>query len=256
MFSTPLICCSIGVATVAATTSALAPGYWPETLMIGGAISGYCATGSRENDTPPRITNTIETTAAKIGRSMKKCEMRIFLASASLGFVRPFGRRRAFLLRRHLLAGPRAHQAVAEDAIVRGEPVLDHPQAAVDLAEGDVFLPHHVAGVDDQHEFAHLLGADRGVGNKQRRIGRRARHADAAEHAGREDAVGIIEDGAAANRARRTVDDVVDEIDLALMREILLVDQLERDRNIAVQAGDVLARRGEAHVAQIRRLVE
>src|SRR5580698_9386131 len=77
MFSTPLICCSIGVTTVAATTSALAPGYWPETLMIGGAISGYCATGSRENDTPPRITNTIETTAAKIGRSMKKCEIRI-----------------------------------------------------------------------------------------------------------------------------------------------------------------------------------
>src|SRR6202521_4995350 len=77
MFSTPLICCSIGVATVAATTSALAPGYWPETLMIGGAVSGYCATGSRENDTPPRITKMIETTAAKIGRSMKKCEMRI-----------------------------------------------------------------------------------------------------------------------------------------------------------------------------------
>src|SRR3984957_20201776 len=77
MFSTPLICCSIGVTTVAATTSALAPGYWPETLMIGGAISGYCATGNRENATPPRTTNTIETTAAKIGRSMKKCEMRI-----------------------------------------------------------------------------------------------------------------------------------------------------------------------------------
>src|ERR1700692_1667688 len=77
MFSTPLICCSIGVATVAATTSALAPGYCPVTLMVGGAISGYCAIGSRENDTPPRITNTIETTAAKIGRSMKKCEMRI-----------------------------------------------------------------------------------------------------------------------------------------------------------------------------------
>jgi len=72
MFSTPLICCSIGVTTVDATTSALAPGYWPETLMIGGAISGYCAIGSRENDTPPRMTITIDTTAAKIGRSMKK----------------------------------------------------------------------------------------------------------------------------------------------------------------------------------------
>src|SRR5262249_39068692 len=32
---------------VAATTSALAPGYWPVTVMVGGAISGYWATGSR-----------------------------------------------------------------------------------------------------------------------------------------------------------------------------------------------------------------
>ena len=47
MFSTPLICSSIGATTVVATTSALAPGYWPVTLMIGGAISGYCATGRR-----------------------------------------------------------------------------------------------------------------------------------------------------------------------------------------------------------------
>src|SRR5580704_10581167 len=256
MFSTPLICCSIGVTTVAATTSALAPGYWPETLMIGGAISGYCATGSRENDTPPRITNTIETTAAKIGRSMKKCEIRIFLASAGLGFVRPLSRRRAFLLRRHLLARPRAHQAVDDDAIGGGKPVLDHAQPAVDLPERDVFLPDHAGVVDDEDEFAHLLGADRGVGNEQRGIGRRAGHADAAEHARRENAVGVVEDGAAADGARGAVDDVIDEIDLALMREILLVDQLEGDRHIAVQTGDVLARRGEAHVAQIRRLVE
>ena len=77
MFSTPLICSSIGATTVEATTSALAPGYWPVTLMIGGAISGYCAIGRRKNATAPRITNTIETTEAKIGRSMKKCEIRI-----------------------------------------------------------------------------------------------------------------------------------------------------------------------------------
>ena len=51
MFSTPLICSSIGATTVEATISALAPGYWPETLMTGGAISGYCATGRRANAT-------------------------------------------------------------------------------------------------------------------------------------------------------------------------------------------------------------
>src|SRR5436190_16938625 len=78
MFSTPLICSSIGVTTVCATMSEFAPGYWPVTLIVGGAISGYCATGSRQNDTPPMITSTIETTEAKIGRSMKKCEMRMF----------------------------------------------------------------------------------------------------------------------------------------------------------------------------------
>src|SRR3977135_3264568 len=77
MFSTPLICCSRGATTVAATTSALAPGYWPLTLTTGGAISGYWATGNRPTDTAPTMTKTIETTAAKIGRSMKKWERRI-----------------------------------------------------------------------------------------------------------------------------------------------------------------------------------
>src|SRR5215472_129477 len=84
MFSTPLICSSIGDTTVEATTSALAPGYCPVTLIIGGAISGYWATGRRENDTVPTITNTIEMTAAKIGRSMKKCDMRIALPQSVL----------------------------------------------------------------------------------------------------------------------------------------------------------------------------
>src|SRR5215467_8908871 len=86
MFSTPLIWSSMGDTTVEATTSALAPGYCPVTLIIGGAISGYWATGRRENDTVPTITNTMEITAAKIGRSMKKCEMRIALPQSALSW--------------------------------------------------------------------------------------------------------------------------------------------------------------------------
>ena len=35
----------MGVATVLATTSAEAPGYEADTWIVGGAISGYCATG-------------------------------------------------------------------------------------------------------------------------------------------------------------------------------------------------------------------
>ncbi len=46
MFSTPLIDCSSGAATVSPSTSADAPGYDAVTAIVGGAISGYCATGS------------------------------------------------------------------------------------------------------------------------------------------------------------------------------------------------------------------
>ena len=168
MFSTPLICCSIGVTTVEATTSALAPGYWPVTLMIGGAISGYCAIGRRENDTPPRMTNTIETTAAKIGRSMKKCEMRI-PALIRLDLIGLLGRRRrggsTLRFHRDFHAGARTHQSLDDDTVVGREAVLDHAQAVVELSERDVFLPRDVAVIDHEHEFTRLLGADRRVGH-------------------------------------------------------------------------------------------
>src|SRR3954447_3191979 len=143
MFSTPLICCSIGVTTVDATTSALAPGYWPDTLMMGGAISGYWATGSRVNDTPPMITNTIEMTAAKIGRSMKKCEIRIGLSVCSIGLGLGGGRlrRRLLLLWRHLLPRTHPHQAVDHDAVIRRHPFLDHAQVVDNFAQRDEALP-------------------------------------------------------------------------------------------------------------------
>src|SRR5258708_6599153 len=74
MFSTPLISCSIGAATVSASTFGLAPGYRAETTMVGGTMSGNCATGSLNTAKPPIMTITIERTDAKIGRSMKKWE--------------------------------------------------------------------------------------------------------------------------------------------------------------------------------------
>src|SRR5215510_9694518 len=74
MCSTPLISCSSGVATVADTTSAFAPGYDVLTTIVGGTTSGYCATGSVPYEIAPTITITIDRTVAKIGRSMKKRE--------------------------------------------------------------------------------------------------------------------------------------------------------------------------------------
>src|SRR5262245_14142703 len=62
MFSTPLTCCSMGAATVLATTVALAPGYWQLTCTDGGVISGYWAMGRMKAATKPPRTITIETT--------------------------------------------------------------------------------------------------------------------------------------------------------------------------------------------------
>src|ERR1700691_5673784 len=239
MFSTPLICSSIGVTTVEDTTSALAPGYWPVTLIKGGAISGYCAIGSRKNDTEPRITKMTETTAAKIGRSMKKCEMRMRLVR--LGLCRVFRRgrcrRRALFFHRHLYSRPGAHQAIDDHAIGRGQPLPDHTQVVIDLAGNHIFLPNDTAIVDHQHVLARLLGADRRVGNKQRSKCRRTRYADAPEHARCENTIGIGKDGATADCARGPVDNIIDEIHFAAVSKVGFVDQLKRDGNGALAVG-------------------
>src|SRR5690348_4136768 len=131
MFSTPLICCSIGATTVAATTSALAPGYWPDTVIVGGAISGYCATGRRKNATPPRITKTIETTDAKIGRSIKKCEIRMLDAARLFRLLRRAARRsrprrfRSLRLGPYFLSRPCLHEAADNNAVVGADSFLN-----------------------------------------------------------------------------------------------------------------------------------
>ena len=61
----------MGAATLFDTTSADAPGYAALTDTVTGVISGYCAIGKLIIATAPAIVMTIETTAAKIGRSMQ-----------------------------------------------------------------------------------------------------------------------------------------------------------------------------------------
>src|SRR5215468_512925 len=71
IFSTPLTCCSMGAATVSATTWALAPGYAQATWIVGGVMSGYWAIGRLTSASSPIRVITIEMTQAKTGRSMK-----------------------------------------------------------------------------------------------------------------------------------------------------------------------------------------
>ena len=72
MFSTPLISCSSGAATVSAITFGFAPGYCARTSTDGGTTSGYWLIGSCHMAIAPTRKMTIDSTAAKIGRSMKK----------------------------------------------------------------------------------------------------------------------------------------------------------------------------------------
>ncbi|CAM5213698.1 hypothetical protein BTHI11S_00657 [Bosea thiooxidans] len=74
MPSTPLICSSIGVATVSAITRGLAPGYCARTTTVGGTTSGYSEIGRALIESSPATKIRTERTAAKIGRSMKNLE--------------------------------------------------------------------------------------------------------------------------------------------------------------------------------------
>ncbi len=75
MFSTPFTCCSIGSATVSMIVRALAPGYRVVTCTVGGTMSGYCATGSENNATPPITSIMRAMTLARTGLSMKNLEI-------------------------------------------------------------------------------------------------------------------------------------------------------------------------------------
>src|SRR3569623_1979624 len=74
MPSTPLICSSIGVATVSAITLGLAPGYVARTTTEGGTTSGYSEIGIANSEIRPARKIRTERTPAKIGRSMKNFE--------------------------------------------------------------------------------------------------------------------------------------------------------------------------------------
>src|SRR5512147_1033926 len=135
MFSTPLICCSSGVATVRATVSADAPGYTVVICTVGGTISGYCATGNTSRAPNPRSTTNVLRTIAKRGRSMKKCARRMFLLPPDA----PGRRFDRTILGRDLGAFSGVEQSLNNHAIVRCEPRSDHSQTALKVPDFHLF---------------------------------------------------------------------------------------------------------------------
>ncbi len=64
----------MGVDTVSAMTLGLAPGYCARTTTVGGTTSGYSEIGSAGSDSSPATKIRVDSTPAKIGRSMKNLE--------------------------------------------------------------------------------------------------------------------------------------------------------------------------------------
>src|SRR5689334_14028933 len=135
MSSTPLICCSSGVATVRATVSADAPGYTVVISTVGGTISGYWATGNTSRAPSPRSVTNVLRTIAKRGRSMKKCARRIF----SLLPVRPARTRDRAVLSRDLGASSGVEQSANDHAVVRRESRPDHSQTVLKVSDFHLF---------------------------------------------------------------------------------------------------------------------
>src|SRR2546421_5719724 len=116
---------------------------------------------------PPISVMKIETTIAKIGRSMKKWES--FMERA--GSVRLRFELDLAGLRRDFRPGPRAQESVDDDPVLRGKARADDAEIVVDRARAHdlgldgAVVPHH------HHFLARLVRDDGGVGYQDRLIG-------------------------------------------------------------------------------------
>src|ERR1700694_5026468 len=166
MPSTPLICSSIGVATVSAITFGLAPGKGARTTTPGGTTSGYSEIGIAISEIRPARKIRIDSTPAKIGRSMKNFDRFIGIPPgesawlAPCDLLNPVG---GYLLRRtcaHLRdlgfdqrAGTDPLQSVDHDAVAGHKSRRDDPQTIDRTAKRDRTIGSAIVGPDHHHEF-------------------------------------------------------------------------------------------------------
>src|SRR5262245_2549744 len=186
--------------------------------MVGGATSGYWAIGSCDRATVPTMTMTTDSTVAKIGRSMKKCESIGLLRCGTVSRCgrspdratvgRPWHSRReaqqatrpppvvlSFLVgwfsrcARHgstlgLDFRPVAHplDAVHDDPVPRLHALRNYLQPIAQPAELDVASFDHILVVDNVNELAALVGPDRSFGDHQRLAGIADGNPDASAH--------------------------------------------------------------------------
>src|SRR4051812_16989881 len=117
-----------------------------ETCTVGGVMSGYCATGSMKAATPPITTITIDSTQAKIGRSMKN----LAISSAPQLFLRRDGHRD--YPGHHDLPAAQAQHPPHHDLVRRAESLAHRPQAVLPRPEQHLLEHDPVSRAHDQNE--------------------------------------------------------------------------------------------------------
>src|SRR5882724_11987552 len=166
MLSTPVICCSTGVATDCSTVNASAPMYWAINWTSGGAILGNCETGSWTMAMTPMITVTIEMTIATMGRLMKNLDIGLRRSGPWRCEFRFGGHWKRSRVHDHSCL--HSEDSFDDDPLARFEPLVNDPHRV-----------HAVSGFDRANIYlfirahdGHLIGAlqlrHRPLGNEQR----------------------------------------------------------------------------------------
>src|SRR5271170_3907600 len=135
-------------------------------MTVGGAISGYWATGSTSAAMSPASVMMMEMTPAKIGRLMKNSENDM-AAARSVGRLRRGIRRRRRGRFDHRNPGLDLEQIVDDDPIAGVESRHDRPVRA-DPVPG-LHRPRLglAFGVDDEHQILLLGLNDRGLRDQE-----------------------------------------------------------------------------------------
>src|SRR5437867_12044942 len=146
MLSTPLICCSMGVATDCSRVNASAPTYVAQSWTCGGAMLGNCAIGSRTSAAVPTMTMRMAMTMATTGRLTKnfaivRCSLSALGSTGRAGYRLRGGGLRRGRLRIHRHASFDFLHAFNHDPLARLEPLRDDPHVP------DLFANFHRADV-------------------------------------------------------------------------------------------------------------
>ena len=249
MFSTPLISCSSGAATVSAITFGFAPGYCARTTTVGGTTSGYSEIGSwNDGDRADDEDDDREDRREDGAVDEESRDLHRALPCAPAGSVEPWSvAAMATTSGATDHAGAHALQAANDDALRRREALADHAQPVVHRAELHAAVLHLVVLVDDEHEAPVLVGSDGAIRDEDRRPrGAPLREAHAREEPRRELAVGVLDDQADLRRPRRRVGAVVDEVEGRLVRVAVLVREADLGHERSVRGRAAGARPGEA----------